>query len=123
MNTYLAQGIEQVVAGAMLLILAAIIWVGTTFAEVQAYEPAEEGVGNEPGRQLPVTIIDQDGRIIVPEGTPVWDASERSYRLWDRLINNGPQALVGGYEDYLYNVVGTPVTEEEQEKILAFYSL
>jgi len=74
MNTYLAQGIEQVVAGAMLLILAAIIWVGTTFAEVQAYEPAEESVGNEPGRQLPVTIIDQTAGLLFQKeprsGTP-----------------------------------------------------
>lgn len=63
------------------------------------------------------TIVDADGRIIVPEGAFIWTATRGMYEVWERCINPGPLWTKEGYRWYELDKVGTLVTDEEQEKI------
>lgn len=102
--------------GAALVVLGIVILVGLIESERQEPEKADLSKTIDcPAAQT--TIIGPDGGVIAPEGALVWQATQSMYDMYERFINPGPLWARDGYRWYLLDKVGTPVTDDEKEKI------
>lgn len=104
--------------GAAMAVLGIVILVGLIESERQEPEAVKADLSKTidcPAAQT--TIIGPDGGVIAPEGALVWQATQSMYDMYERFINPGPLWAKDGYRWYLLDKVGTPVTDDEKEKI------
>lgn len=104
--------------GAAMVVLGIVILVGLIESERQEPEAVKADSGNTNCAAAQTTIIGPDGCVIAPEGAFVWQATRGMYEIYEQFINTGPLWTKHGYRWYLLDKVGTPMTEEEKEKII-----
>lgn len=104
--------------GLSMVIVGILVLIGLIESERQEADTVKADFeGREDCSAAQNTIIGQDGTILAPEGAFVWQATRGMYEVWERCINPGPLWTKDGYRWYELDKVGTPVTQEEQEKI------